>query len=189
MFDLFLKLLQMVISKLPGVDFSTGRLRKFARSLLVLHKNLLAVVDNGELIVSILECHARGERIDNNKLVDLISEQELLVDDILQFLEDNQYEMILKVKLPILFPVQVFHEKKCRLLTIHVWIQLLFSPGPFEKNPSQWLKLCFEKYGFPLKPTSEWALNYSRKNLEEIRSRCQNLRNFLDSSFDIEQLL
>lgn len=189
MFDLFFKLLQTIISKLPGVDFSTGRLRKFARSLLDLHKKFMAVLDNGELIVDILDCHARGERIDKNRLVDLIGEQELLVDDILQFLEDNKYETILKVKLPFLYPVQVFEEKKSSLQTIHVWIKLWFLPVPIEESPARRLKRCFEKDGLPLKPTSEWTLNYSRKNLGEIRSRCQDLRNFLDSTFNIEQLL
>ena len=128
MFDLILKVFELVVNKLPDVDIAARKKRTFARSLMVLHECSIQIVENGREILDALDVYRESEQIDKKRLVELIAIQEGLIDRVSAILADQKYADVLKAKLPFLLSAQVFEEKKARIEPIRLFFRIPSGP-------------------------------------------------------------
>ena len=192
MFDQILKLIELVLGRLPDLNYSGLRKRAFGKSLLQLHAQLLKISENGDELLTMLDEYRRTEALDAARLESLISDQERLIADVSELVESNKYVDVLNIKLPYLLPMQVISEKKRQLADIRVWLDFRLTPASLSVARDFGVHTALREYrkdGYALRAPSEAYIRIGNEMVGKIRDNCEQLRQFLDQSFSVDELL
>lgn len=189
MFDLILKVLELVVNKLPDVDIAARKKRTFARSLMVLHECSIQIVENGREILDALDVYRESEQIDKKRLVELIAIQEGLIDRVSAILADQKYADVLKAKLPFLLSAQVFEEKKARIEPIRLFFAFHLVPDFMESGVAQRLEQDLFEYHYGIRAPGKKMNRRYRSLLDDIETSAKRLKLFVDRVFDVDEFL
>jgi len=189
MFDQFLKLIELILGKLPDLDLGHRRKREFARSLIDLHGRSLQIVTNGREILDNLDRYRDTGDVEPEHLISLIAAQEALIQQVSALLEDHKYANVLKAKLPFVLPLQTYKDKKAGLQKIRVYFSFHLVPNYLDCGVAEQLRQDVFEYGFEMHPPSEKLSRHNREVLADLEASSRRLGQFLDRSFDVEDLL
>ena len=189
MFESLIGLAGPLINALYRIKIKKSDKKSIGQGLAKLYVGLREIIENGEVILQLLEDGQRNVQVDISTLRSLLFAQADRIRRIRSIVEKSHLATILKIHLPQLIDLQILLEMKgdrIAVLTEQLEAQKLhrFRPVTLYDSLSHRMKWVTK-----LVPPTEEPLKKAYLDLNELKRLADLLRQFLVERFEIDEVI
>jgi len=180
-----LSLSELALKILSSLRITKSNREKIAKLFSSLYRDLEMLVENGDRILKLLRKHNKfGHRIKRAMLSEMLKEQEVIIKRINSLLHRREVRTILSIRANQLRPLDVLIHMKKGIVT--VLLERFETKRRSFFNFSPFLHI---EHAERLKLPNNASIKKAKKNLHQIRSKLDELRDFIVANFEIHEVI
>ncbi len=197
MFSSVIVLFTSILEALNKLDFDKKDKRRIGNELAQLYLFTIEILSNGKEIIKVLFDFRENNKVDTKELMKSLEKQAVRIKKAQKLLKKSQIETVLKIHLPRLEDLHIWFDYKSlriAVLTEQLQHQKLIKSHNFGFFPilsPQFKDRIQEIYIESIKfiPPDDQSLKISSQNLNKIEELSEELREFLLTKFEVQEIL
>ena len=184
MFKQLISFGQLLISGLSIPSLQPNKKRVVGKKLSKLHCDLTLLYENGSSILGAFSDYNNGVDIDIDEIKKLLLGQRFLIQQLLQFFENQDVQTIFSIRAPEIKPLQLLLFEKGFRVKFY-----LNEIDEKEKQYSESDKIEWIRPRARVEVPDQDSIDHSQGELDKINRIAEKLRVFIIDNFDINEII